>query len=98
MYIYIYLYGDLICPPNVQTLLRLPRAARALAENIKILDSTVYEISYRDAQRGMKQCHRFVLGYMWLALSSFLEGRKLYKLRPKLLASYRYTETHVYCP
>ena len=61
------------------------RTARAMAENIKILDANVYEISPQDVSRGVAACERFHNGYLWLAFSCFCDGRKLYKLRPKRL-------------
>ncbi|CAE7204615.1 unnamed protein product [Symbiodinium sp. CCMP2592] len=62
--------------------------ARALAVNIEILDASVYEISPSNAVRGLRACRRFILGYNWLAFSSYCDGKKLYKLRPKLLGHY----------
>ena len=64
---------------------QIPRTARAFAVNIEILDASVYEISPSKAVRGLRACKRFILGYSWLAFSSYCEGKKLYKLRPKLL-------------
>lgn len=64
-----------------------PRAARALAMSIKILDKTTYAVAREDVDPGIAACHRFVLGYVWLAFSCHLEGRKLFKLRPKKLGS-----------
>ena len=64
-----------------------PRAARAFAMSIKILDKTTYAVAHEDVQPGIAACHRFVLGYVWLAFSCHLEGRKLFKLRPKKLGS-----------
>ena len=61
------------------------RTARALATNIEILDASVYEISSSNAARGLRACKRFILGYSWLAYSSYCDGRKVYKLRPKFL-------------
>ena len=55
--------------------------------SIKILDKTTYAVAHEDVQPGIAACHRFVLGYVWLAFSCHLEGRKLFKLRPKKLGS-----------
>ena len=71
--------GEMTCT------LQSPRTARALATNIEILDASVYEISSSNAVRGLRACRRFILGFSWLAYSSYCEGRKVYKLRPKIL-------------
>ncbi|CAE6957720.1 unnamed protein product [Symbiodinium sp. CCMP2592] len=63
----------------------LSMTARALAINIKILEKRKYEITREDVDRGVRACHRFVVGYIWLAYSCYLDGQKLYKLRPKTL-------------
>ncbi|CAE7035093.1 unnamed protein product [Symbiodinium sp. CCMP2456] len=61
--------------------------ARALAVTIEILDASIYAISRENAVRGQRACKRFILGYSWLAYDSYLEQKRLYKLRPKRLKS-----------
>ncbi|CAE7229078.1 unnamed protein product [Symbiodinium sp. CCMP2592] len=65
----------------------LSMTARALAMNIKILDKTIYAVAHEDVDAGISACHRFIEGYCWLAFACHVEGRKLFKLRPKRLGS-----------
>ena len=53
--------------------------------NIKILERTVYGVAREDIDRGIQACHRFLVGYVWLAFSCYTTGQKLFKLRPKTL-------------
>eukprot|EP00439_Symbiodinium_sp_Y106_P014223 s8050_g2.t1 len=52
--------------------------------NIKILDKTTCAVAHEDVDSGIGAFHRFIEGYCWLAVACHLEGRKLFKLRPKL--------------
>ena len=55
--------------------------------NIKILDKTTCAVAHEDVDSGIGAFHRFIEGYCWLAVACHLEGRKLFKLRPKRLGS-----------
>ena len=56
-----------------------------MARSIKLMDASIYTVPADDIPKGEKYARQFVAGYTWLAYAAYVEGRKLYKLRPKLL-------------
>ena len=49
------------------------------------MDAAAYLIPEEKIQKTEKYARNFLLGYLWLAFAAYVDGQKLFKLRPKIL-------------
>ena len=49
------------------------------------MDAAAYLIPEEKIPKAEKYARNFLVGYVWLAFAAYVEGQKLFKIRPKIL-------------